>query len=440
VQVVNVAGANAVLSGLLFDGATGGGPTFPLRVGTDLRHLVDQGDVPFLVNGDAAWSLIVGLQKPDVSVYLADRRAKGFNTILVNLIEHYFAVDPPRNAYGDGPFTTPGDFSTPNESYFAHADWVINEAASRGMLVLLTPAYLGFGCGAEGWCQEMNANGTTKMFNYGVFLGNRYKNFKNIIWVHGGDTNANAYPGTGDIMRAVINGIKSLDGPRVHTAHCGPETSALDCYNEAWLDVNTTYSGCSKSAVRTQTDYNRARMMPFFYIEGKYENEGASDVCLRSQAYWSILGGSSGEVFGNNPIWLFTGPAWQQALNSPGAQSMANVGALFRSRAWQTLVPDYLHQVVTAGYGDVNNATYASAARASDGSMAIAYLPVGGTITVDMSRLSRSATARWYDPVAGTFTAIAGSPFPNAGSRNFTTPGNNAGGSVDWVLVLEITP
>jgi hypothetical protein len=101
-------------------------------------------------------------------------------------------------------------------------------------------------------------------------------------------------------------------------------------------------------------------------------------------------------------------------------------------------VPDYLHQVVTAGYGNVNNATYVAAARASDGSMAIAYLPGGGTITIDMSRLSGSANARWYDPAAGTFTSIAGSPFSNTASRNFTTPGNNAGGSVDWVLVLEI--
>jgi hypothetical protein len=178
--------------------------------------------------------------------------------------------------------------------------------------------------------------------------------------------------------------------------------------------------------------------MPFFYIEGTYENEGASDVCLRSQAYWSILGGSSGHIFGNNPIWPFTGPSWQQALNSAGAQSMANVGALFRSRAWQTLVPDYLHQVVTAGYGTINTATYVAAARASDGSLAMAYLPAGGTITVDMSRMSGPATARWYDPTAGIFTpAIAGSPFTNSGTRNFTTPGSNAGGSADWVLVLE---
>ena len=210
----------------------------------------------------------------------------------------------------------------------------------------------------------------------------------------------------------------------------------MDCYDEAWLDVNTTYSSCNVAVARTQTDYNRARVMPFFFIEGTYENEGASDVCLRSLAYWSILGGSNGHVFGNNPIWKF-GSGWQQALNSAGARSMANVGALFGSRAWQTLVPDYLHQLVTAGYGNTNSTTYVPAARSSDGSMAAAYLPGGGTITVDMSRLSGTATARWSDPAAGTFTSVAGSPFANTGSRNFTTPGANASGNVDWVLVLE---
>jgi hypothetical protein len=177
---------NAVVSGLF--STPPGGPastSFPLKVGSDSRHLVDQNNVPFLVNGDAAWSLVVGLQKPDASVYLDDRRAKGSTRSWSRSSNISSPSIPPKNAYGDGPFTTPGDFSTPNEAYFAHADWVINEAASRGMLVLLTPAYLGFGCGGQGWCQEMNANGTTKMFNYGVYLGNRYKNFKNILWVHG---------------------------------------------------------------------------------------------------------------------------------------------------------------------------------------------------------------------------------------------------------------
>ena len=36
--------------------------------------------------------------------YLDDRASRGFNTLLVNLIENRFASNPPRNAYGDAPF------------------------------------------------------------------------------------------------------------------------------------------------------------------------------------------------------------------------------------------------------------------------------------------------------------------------------------------------
>ena len=37
----------------------------------------------------------------------------------------------------------------------------------------------------------------------------------------------------------------------------------------------------------------------------------------------------------------------------------------------------------------------------------------------------------------GTYTSIAGSPFTNSGNQQFTTPGANAAGDTDWVLVLE---
>jgi hypothetical protein len=55
-----------------------------------------------------------------------------------------------------------------------------------------------------------------------------------------------------------------------------------------------------------------------------------------------------------------------------------------------------------------------------------------------MSKLSGPMTARWFDPTNNTFTAIAGSPFANSGSRHFTPPGNNSGGDGDWVLLLEV--
>jgi hypothetical protein len=67
----------------------------------------------------------------------------------------------------------------------------------------------------------------------------------------------------------------------------------------------------------------------------------------------------------------------------------------------------------------------------------MAYLPSLRTVTVDLSQLSGPATARWYDPSRGTYTAIKGSPLKNAGKQKFTPPGNNGDGDGDWVLVLE---
>jgi hypothetical protein len=140
---------------------------FPLHVEAGKRYLVDAAGKPFFVNGDSPWELISQLKREDVDLYLENRRLKGVNAVLVELMEHFFSANPPNNAYGDPPFTTPGDFATPNEAYFVHVDYVINKAAEKGMVVLLTPAYLGFNGGQEGWYQEMIANGTAKLLPMG---------------------------------------------------------------------------------------------------------------------------------------------------------------------------------------------------------------------------------------------------------------------------------
>ncbi len=77
--------------------------------------------VPLFVHGDSAWSMIAAATREKVEHYLADRRSRGFNTVLVSLIEHRFSQNPPANAYGINPFTSAGDFTTPNEAYFEHA-------------------------------------------------------------------------------------------------------------------------------------------------------------------------------------------------------------------------------------------------------------------------------------------------------------------------------
>jgi chitodextrinase len=98
---------------------------------------------------------------------------------------------------------------------------------------------------------------------------------------------------------------------------------------------------------------------------------------------------------------------------------------------------------VTAGYGTfadsgaLGDNDYLTAARTPDGALVMAYMPTRRTITVEMSRLAAPAYAQWYDPSNGSYTAIPGSPLANAGTRNFTPPGNNSTGDGDWALVLD---
>ena len=132
---------------------------FPLRISENHRYLEDASGRPFLLTGDTAWSLIGDLSREDADKYLADRQSRGFNTILVSLIEHRFSRNAPRNFYEHAPFSVGGNFTKPDEAYFGDADWILERARERGFLVLLTPAYLGTNGGDEGWYQEMQAAG-----------------------------------------------------------------------------------------------------------------------------------------------------------------------------------------------------------------------------------------------------------------------------------------
>ena len=70
-------------------------PVYPLKTSADKIYLVDQKNEPFLMQGDAAWSLIVEASESEVNEYLNNRRQKGFNTPCGNLIEHRFSKHPP---------------------------------------------------------------------------------------------------------------------------------------------------------------------------------------------------------------------------------------------------------------------------------------------------------------------------------------------------------
>ncbi len=426
-------------------GAAAASPTtpaaFPLRTVAGKRYLDDAAGKPFLIHGEAAWSLIAQLTREKVDLYLEDRQARGFNTVLVSLIEHMFCTNPPANAYGEQPFLTAGDYSNPNERYFAHADWVLQRAAEKGFLVLLVPSYLGSGGGPEGWYQEMVANGAARLHRYGQYLGRRYRDFANILWVHGADYN----PPSKALVRAIADGIREFDPTALHSAQCAPETAALDYWRgESWLNVNSiyTYRPVYSAAL---TQYAHSEHLPFFLIESAYENEhGVTEQRLRAQAYQAVLSGAAGQIFGNNPIWHFDGPGiypvsmtWQQAMGSRGTQSMTHLRSLLSMVPWWLLEPESGDRLLTGGLG--SGYDRAVVACSTDRSLAIAYLPSLRKITFDLKRLTGPRIrARWYDPADGKFSDVRDSPFPAMGLQSFAQDlGRNSAGFEDWVLILE---
>jgi hypothetical protein len=192
-------------------------------------------------------------------------------------------------------------------------------------------------------------------------------------------------------------------------------------------------------------EYGRSKV-PFFLIEGRYENEAGSEGTeqrARLQAYHTLLSGAMGHVFGNNPVWHFSGPGlyptsltWQEALDSRGARSMTVLNDLFASRSWWALTPDLTNTLLTGGFGSGHDR--ALAARANDRSFAIVYLPSVRTVQVDLGQLAGPRVeVRWYDPAAGRYSVVSGSPLAAAGSRSLRPPGPNDSGFGDWVLILE---
>jgi hypothetical protein len=415
-----------------------GAVAYPLMVGPDSRHLVDQRGRPFLLVGDAAWSLIAQLSWDDAESYLANRQLLGFNTILVSLIERKFATLAPANARGVSPFTGPA-FRSPNEAYFAFADSIIRAAAQKGMLVLLAPLYLGNGCRDQGWCAEVQAATPADLTAWGRYVGTRYNNAPNIIWVIGGDTDPS--PVRSKVL-AFVNGLRSVDTTHLVTAHNGPEQMAVQPWaGESWVGVNNVYSYSAALYEAGSSAYQLRPAIPYFLVESAYENDpGITAQELRAQSYWTLLSGGIGHVFGNCPMWHFGGSAlgrwcfkgdWREELSSAGSLDMRRFKALFSARHWHLLVPDTAHRALTSGYGRSGKADYVAAAYTSDSSSIIAYLPSARTVAVNGSMLSGpTMVAWWFDPGTGHSTPIG--PYPTVGSQRFTPPSEG-----DWVLVVD---
>lgn len=426
------------------------------------RFLINSGTrKPVFITGEAAWSLLGQLSDPNIEAYLSDRASKGFNLIIVDLVENYYSDHPPKDFYGNVPFSG-ADFTNENEVYWSRVDYTLLRAAAYGITVLADPAFVGYGC-TGGYCTSYRNSSTGTLTAYGQYLGTRYKRFPNIVWLIGGD----ADPADSNVqskLAALANGIKSADTVHLMTTENYRGTSSVDVWSgTSWLDLNALYSLPKDIPTKANTEF-RAAAYPVFLMEDWYEGEHSTvELDVRAEGYWAVLSGCTlGRIFGNYAIWRFdwfpdttaswknrlaaarsgglawlktfrSREQWKSQLGAAGSVGQANLGKLFRSRQHWMLVPDMNHTVMTAGYG--SGSMLSVAARTADKQTVIAYVPNGSaaTITVAMSTITDAgsqAKCWWFNPRDGSSTLIGSCAA--SGTRNFTPPDKE-----DWVLVID---
>ena len=420
-----------------------------MALSADGTHLVNTfTNQPVLITGEDGWALITELSDADAQTYLADRAGRGFNAIWVAAADNIYQTNAPQNFYGNVPFDG-ADFTNEDATYWAHVDYVVQQAQASGITLMIDPAFPGLSS-SQGYVQSYLNSSDAVVTAYGTFLGNRYKGYSNIVWLLGGDADTPNDSGLQTKLSDLATGIAAADPNHLISyeacpvATCGTgSNSSLDIWTgpPSWLGLNADYTQYGQAQAQCAVQYSKSPFLPPFQIEDWYEGEHSmTELQLREEAYWEVLSGCYlGRVFGNDAIWTMGGPydtmgaTWQSQLGSPGSLGQEYLGQLFRSREHWLMVPDTNNTVLTAGYG--SGTTLSVAARASDGKTIIAYIPNGNatTVTVDMSKItsqSQQAICWWFNPSSGADTLIG--VFANAGYHNFTPPDSN-----DWVLTID---
>lgn len=314
---------------LIYGQAFSQGTADNLRVGDNGRHFVNQSGRAFLINGDTGWQLLVNLNMDEIEDYLDNRKAKKFNTIQI-LLTGFEANNT--NRAGVKPFANPNDFNTRNEAYFDFVEDVLDAARDRDMAVILAAAWQGAGDNVN-WKQALQANGTARSRAFGNYLGTRFNRSRHpnlLAWLMGGDHELDyTYP----FYKALAEGIREEDSNVFVTYHLYPGTASTDEVEDDWLNFNATYTYDNVYAVSYRA-YELSPVIPFYLSEAVYEGpaannsqDNASAERVRKQAYWSILSGSAGHVYGSKLI-LFPSN-WRDFLNLPGATDLSYLHTFF---------------------------------------------------------------------------------------------------------------
>lgn len=429
-----------------------------LQVTKDGHYLQFADGTPFFWLGDTGWELFHRLTLPEIKQYLDNRAAKGFTVIQAVALAEMDGLRKP-NQYGEVPFKNL-DPTRPNEKYFKVIDSAIHMARQRNLFIGLLPTW-----GdkvTKLWGEGPVVFDSVNAYTYGKWIGNRYKNEPNIIWVLGGDRPAvNDRTDWRPVWRAMAKGIIDATNHKcLITYHPwgGNNSTSQWIHNEPWLDMNMFQSGhggghdvACWDLVKRDRIYTPVK--PTLDAEPNYEDHPVNpwpkwnpdsgyyrDYDVRKQTYRSVFAGACGITYGHHAIWQFMSAreatinypdrGWINAMDRPGAYQVGFLRKLMESIPMLRRTPD--NSMIIEGQGEKEQ--HMEAFRGDDKSYAMIYIPLGKIFTVNTSFMKTSKiNVSWFDPKNGSKQKAE--TIDRTDNMIFSTP--TLGFGNDWVLIIE---
>ena len=432
------------------------------------RIIQHENGTPFLWLGCTAWGMTEWLSRKEVDLYLDDRKSKGMNVVQLCLFWGKREDNPTRftanapNYYGFKAFSENKGFPDANQpavaeggsaenpnDYWDHVDYCLKAIKERGMYAAILPFWGRRYVNATLKGQSLPVFTMENIFQYGQFLGKRYGNEPHIIWVNGGDVQADQ---GGDYLthyRLLAEGLlEGATGEKLKWDQPGgawdklfmtyhPDGSPMKnssrwFHNDLWLDFNMieTYIHRDSIVAAVQQDLQLKNPKPTVLGEPNYE--GVTDktlakaIHIRRQAYQSFFAGAAGFTYGTAidqtvNSRLFSGPTnnWEVLLNMEGAGQLRHLKEFLEvSKWWNWELTDKLI-VDGKGHGELEKLAVIS------GMKVLVYCPDNSKFSLNQKPANKIS---WFNPKSGKSISTVHGP-----QNEFSSPD----GWEDAVLVLE---
>lgn len=372
---------------------------FPQKVGPNRRHFTDAHDCFFFWLGDTAWPLFTQYDLDKAKAYLENRATKGF-TVIQGVIAWFGGSQPvpsgiSPNWKGEYPWLNK-DPAHPNPTFFEHVDYLLSFAENIGLTLAILPTWGNF-------VTDLKLFTVESARQYGYWLGSRYRDRPNIVWINGGDCLPHGFE---DIFNALAEGLRAGDGgAHLITYHpCHLHSSSQFFNEQPWLDfyMIQSWTNWHKTYESVLTDTLMIPTRPVVLGEGSYENGPEyprgpiTPLVVRRQAWWAFMAGGY-YTFGQDKMWR-AGPGWTETFSTPGAQQMTIFRRVAEAVPWWQRIPD---QAIIE-HGQSEGETLNAAVRGPDGRWAMVYLSSRCHVLVRLEKIStRQANATWINPANG---------------------------------------